>query len=207
MAVIGPFPRRVLARIAVIALGVGTILALAGTSIPTTGSSGVGLNDQGRYVIDPNANGPLVGSLFEIPGSQPAAGGGTFGELMAARREAGFAEPRLVVVDFFATWCPPCQQETPTLRSLDRAYRDGGLMIVGISVQELDETVHGYAQRYDLEYPILLDEGGALFRAALAGGLPTKILLDSEGRVVQVLPRPFTPEDGPGLIAPLLRAP
>jgi thiol-disulfide isomerase/thioredoxin len=204
---IGPFPRRVLARIAVIALVVGGVLALAGTSIPTAGSSGIGLNDQGRYVIDPDAKGPLVGSLFAIPEEQPAAGGGSFGDLMDARRAAGYAEPRLIIVDLFATWCPPCQQETPTLRSLDRAYREEGLLIIGVSVQELRETVRGYAERYNLEYPILLDEGGALFRAALAGGLPTKILLDAEGRVLQVLPRPLTPEDGPGLIAPLLRTP
>jgi thiol-disulfide isomerase/thioredoxin len=204
---IGPFPRRVLARIAVIALVVGGVLALAGTSIPTAGSSGIGLNDQGRYVIDPDAKGPLVGSLFAIPEEQPAAGGGSFGDLMDARRAASYAEPRLIIVDLFATWCPPCQQETPTLRSLDRAYREEGLLIIGVSVQELRETVRGYAERYNLEYPILLDEGGALFRAALAGGLPTKILLDAEGRVLQVLPRPLTPEDGPGLIAPLLRTP
>jgi thiol-disulfide isomerase/thioredoxin len=204
---IGPFPRRALNRIALLALVIGAILGLAGTSIPTAGSSGTGLNDQGQYVIDPNTNGPVVGSQFLIPPSQPAAGGGTYGDLIAARRAAGLGEPRLIIVDLFATWCPPCQQETPTLRSLDRAYREEGLLIIGISVQELRETVRGYAERYEIGYPVLLDVDGALFRAALAGGLPTKILLDAEGRVLQVLPRPFTPEDGPGLIAPLLRAP
>jgi thiol-disulfide isomerase/thioredoxin len=207
VAMIGPFPRRALTRIALLALVIGAILGLAGTSIPTAGSSGTGLNDQGQYVIDPDTNGPIPGSQLLIPLSQPAAGGGTYGDLIAARRAAGLGEPRLIIVDLFATWCPPCQQETPTLRSLDRAYREEGLLIVGISVQELRETVRGYAERYEIGYPVLLDVDGALFRAALAGGLPTKILLDAEGRVLQVLPRPFTPEDGPGLIAPLLRAP
>lgn len=207
MAVIGPFPRRVLGRIAVVALAIGGVLALAGTSIPVTSTSGTGLNDQGRYVIDPDANGPLVGTFFAIPNEQPAAVGGTFGDVMNARRAAGVVAPRLIIVDLFATWCPPCQQETPTLRSLDRAYREEGLLIIGVSVQELRTTVRGYADRYNLEYPILLDEGGSLFRAALAGGLPTKILLDAEGRVLQVLPRPLTPKDGPGLIAPLLQTP
>lgn len=207
MTAIGPFPRRALLRIGIIALVVAGILALAGTNIPTAGTSGVGLDDQGRYVIDPDARGPLVGSAFDIPREQPAAAGGTHGDAMEAWRAAGHAEPRLIVLDLFATWCPPCQQETPTLRSLDRAYRAEGLMIIGVSVQELGETVRGYAERYSLDYPILLDESGALFRSALAGGLPTKILLDAEWRVLQVLPRPFTPEDGPGLIAPLLRTP
>lgn len=207
MAMIGPFPRRALARIVILALVIAILLGLAGTSIPTGASSGVGLSDQGQYVIDPDTNGPAPGSQFLIPISQPAAAGETYGDLIAARRAVGLGEPRLIIVDLFATWCPPCQQETPTLRSLDRAYRNEGLLIIGISVQELRETVRGYAERYEIEYPILLDVDGALFRAALAGGLPTKILLDAEGRVLQVLPRPFTPEDGPGLIAPLLRAP
>ena len=207
MAMIGPFPRRALARIVILALVIAILLGLAGTSIPTGASSGVGLSDQGQYVIDPDTNGPAPGSQFLIPFSQPAAAGETYGDLIAARRAVGLGEPRLIIVDLFATWCPPCQQETPTLRSLDRAYRNEGLLIIGISVQELRETVRGYAERYEIEYPILLDVDGALFRAALAGGLPTKILLDAEGRVLQVLPRPFTPEDGPGLIAPLLRAP
>ena len=207
MAMIGPFPRRALARIVLLALVIGALLGLAGTSIPTAGSSGTGLNGLGQYVIDPDTNGPMLGSQFLIPLSQPTADGETYGDLIASRRAAGLAEPRLIVIDLFATWCPPCQQETPTLRSLDRAYRDEGLLIIGISVQELRETVRGYAERYEIEYPILLDVDGALFRAALAGGLPTKILLDAEGHVLQVLPRPFTPEDGPGLIAPLLRAP
>jgi len=204
---IGPFPRRALARIAVVAIGIAILLGLAGTNVPIPGSSGTGFNEQGQYVIDPDTSGPLLGSQFLIPPNQPSADGETYGDLIASRGVAGLEGPRLIIVDFFATWCPPCQQETPTLRSLDRAYRDEGLLLVGISVQELRESVRGYAERYEIEYPILLDVDGALFRAALAGGLPTKILLDAEGRVLQVLPRPFTPEDGPNLIAPLLRVP
>ena len=51
---IGPFPRRALARIVLLALVIAVLLGLAGTSIPTAGSSGTGLNDQGQYVIDPD---------------------------------------------------------------------------------------------------------------------------------------------------------
>ena len=61
-----------------------------------------------------------------------------------------------------------------------------------------------YAERYGLEYSIVLDTDGALFRAATAGGLPTKILLDPSGHVLAVLPRPFTAADGATLIEPLL---
>ena len=61
--------------------------------------------------------------------------------------------------------------------------------------------------RYSLDFPLLLDANGALFRAAHAGGLPTQLLLDGSGRVLAVLARPLVPADGPTLVEPLLRAP
>ena len=190
---IGPFPRRSLVTIGGLALSAALLLGLAGTSIPT------GAVDSGRYVTDPGATGPAVGSTFSIPATQPLARGGSWVD--AADRHTGV---RLIVVDFFATWCPPCQQETPILRSFDRTYGERGLLIVGVSVGEAADDVAAYASRYGLDYPIALDVDGALFRAAAAGGLPTKVLLDAGGRVIAVLPRPFTVADGPGLIEPLL---
>ena len=201
---IGPFPRRTLIRIGALALLAAVLLALAGTNIPTNTSPPLGINADGRYVIDPAATGPVIDSEFLIPAGALLANGGTYGDVMDARATAGLPPVRLIIVDLFATWCPPCQQETPVLRAFDRAYRERGLQIVGISVQELQGSVAAYAERYGLEYPIIMDVDGALFRAASAGGLPTKILLDPSGRVLAVLPRPFTATDGATLIEPLL---
>ena len=201
---IGPFPRRTLIRIGALALLAAVLLALAGTNIPTNTSPPLGINADGRYVIDPAATGPVIDSEFLIPAGALLANGGTYGDVMDARATAGLPPVRLIIVDLFATWCPPCQQETPVLRAFDRAYRERGLQIVGVSVQELQGSVAAYAERYELEYPIVMDVDGALFRAASAGGLPTKILLDPSGRVLAVLPRPFTAADGATLIEPLL---
>lgn len=201
---IGPFPRRTLIRIGALALLAAVLLALAGTNIPTNTSPPLGINADGRYVIDPAATGPVIDSEFLIPAGALLANGGTYGDVMDARATAGLPPVRLIIVDLFATWCPPCQQETPVLRAFDRAYRERGLQIVGVSVQELQGSVAAYAERYELEYPIVMDVDGALFRAAAAGGLPTKILLDPSGRVLAVLPRPFTAADGATLIEPLL---
>ncbi|HET6899489.1 MAG TPA: TlpA disulfide reductase family protein, partial [Vicinamibacteria bacterium] len=56
------------------------------------------------------------------------------------------AKGRVAVVDFWASWCPPCQEELPVLRTMDEAYRDRGLHIVGVSVQESSvEDVRAYA--------------------------------------------------------------
>jgi thiol-disulfide isomerase/thioredoxin len=201
---IGPFPRRTLIRIGALTLFAAVLLALAGTNIPTSTPPPLGINADGRYVIDPDATGPVIDSEFAIPADALLANGSTYGEAVDARAAAGLPPVQLIIVDLFATWCPPCQQETPILRAFDRAYRERGLLIIGISVQELQGSVSAYAERYGLEYPIVLDADGALFRAAAAGGLPTKILLDPSGRVLAVLPRPFTAADGATLIEPLL---
>ena len=195
---IGPFSRKKLSLILGGAAAVGLLLSLTSISIPST-PTGAATANTSRYVTDPNAAGPLVGSTFAIPPEQSLAAGGTWGDLQGSREGI-----RLVIVDFFATWCPPCQGETPLLRSFDRAYRTRGLQIVGIAVNESAETVAAYGRRYSLDYALIVDGDGALFRAAQAGGLPTKVLLDARGRVIAVLPRPFTAADGPELIEPLL---
>ncbi len=201
---IGPFPRRTLVRIGALALLAAVLLTLAGTNIPTSTNPPLGINADGRYVIDPAATGPVIDSEFTIPAESLLANGSTYGKVMDVRVAAGLPPVQLIIVDLFATWCPPCQQETPILRAFDRAYRERGLQIIGISVQELQGSVAAYAERYGLEYPIVMDVDGALFRAASAGGLPTKVLLDPSGRVLAVLPRPFTAADGATLIEPLL---
>jgi len=193
---IGPFPKRQLGLIAIVALTLALVLVLATTTISTAPST------PRRYVTDPQAAGPRIGSTFVIPLTQPTASGSTWGELQGAH-----AGTTLVIVNFFATWCPPCQQETPILRAFDRAYRARGLILVSVSVNEAASDVAAYGTRYSLEYPLLLDRDGALFRAAQAGGLPTQLLLDPNGRVLAVLPRPLTAADGPGLIEPLLASP
>jgi peroxiredoxin len=103
-----------------------------------------------------------------------------------------------------ASWCPPCQQETPVLRALAAAYRDRGLQVIGISVGELPSTVAAYAERYELGYLLLVDVNSELFRAAGAGGIPTKLILDADGRVLRVVTGPLTSEAATALVEELL---
>ena len=170
------------------------LLLLSRTNIPTGAATPSGL-----YVVDPNATGIEVGATFVIPAVQPVAGGGVFADVQAA-----LPAPRLVIIDLFATWCPPCQQETPVLRSLAATYGDRGLQVIGISVGELPLTVAAYAERYQLGYLLLVDVNSELFRAAGAGGIPTKLILDADGRVLRVVTGPLTNEAATALVEELL---
>ena len=61
-------------------------------------------------------------------------------------------------MNFWASWCPPCQQETPVLRDTYAAYHDQGLEVIGISVQETNEAdVGAYATKYSLGYTVAAD--------------------------------------------------
>lgn len=191
---IGPFPRRSIGFIGLAAVLLALTLVLARTTIPAGTATPSDL-----YVVDPNATGIEIGAAFTIPAAQPVAGGGVFAEAQAA-----LPAPRLVIVDLFATWCPPCQQETPVLRSLAESYRARGLQIIGISVGELASTVAAYAERYRLGYLVLVDVNSELFRAAGAGGIPTKIVLDENGHVLRVVTGPLTNESAAALVEELL---
>lgn len=191
---IGPFSRRSIGAIGATAAALAIVLVLSRTNI----SSGA-LAPNEQYVVDPNAVGIEIGATFTIPAGQPVAGGGVF-----ADAQATLPAPRLVIVDLFATWCPPCQQETPVLRSLAATYGERGLQVIGISIGELPSTVAAYAERYQLGYLLLVDVNSELFRAAGAGGIPTKLVLDANGRVLRVVTGPLTRESATELVEELL---
>lgn len=191
---IGPFSRRSISTIGLAATLLALLLLLSRTDIPT----GIATSDD-LYIVNPNASGIELGAPFSIPADQPVAGGGLFAEAQAA-----LPAPRLVIVDLFATWCPPCQQETPVLRSLAAMYRDRGLQVIGVSVGELSSTVAEYAERYQLGYLLLVDVNSELFRVAGAAGIPTKLILDAEGRIVRVITGPLTRESAAALVEELL---
>jgi len=114
---------------------------------------------------------------------------------------------KVVWLNFWASWCPPCQQETPILRELSNRYRARGLEIVGISVQETSpDDVAAYAQRYDLDYTIGFDGSGHIFRTYKVFALPTQFLIDSTGVVRQVINGPVDEAGAAALIESLLGA-
>lgn len=101
-------------------------------------------------------------------------------------------EGRAVWINFWASWCPPCQAETPVLRALDRAYRDRGLSIVGISVQETNAAdVAVYADRYSLGYTVAADLDGDIFRHYRVYVLPTQFFIRPDGRIASLILGPL----------------
>ena len=92
---------------------------------------------------------------------------------------------KVVLLNFWATWCGPCKAEIPGFVRLQEKYRDKGLVIVGYSVDDTAEKAKAYAAQYKMNYPILLGEGREDLQDAYGPiwGLPSSFIISRDGKV------------------------
>ena len=98
---------------------------------------------------------------------------------------------RIVVVNFWATWCPPCRVELPELDAY-QAEMDGQIVVLGIDTGESSGAVHPFVRQHGLRFPILLDGDGAIATAYGVPGLPTSLIVDRSGVVRERVTGPMT---------------
>ena len=92
----------------------------------------------------------------------------------------------VVLLNFWATWCPPCRKETPDLVTLSHTYGMRGLRVAGITMdEEPTSVVPAFVDRYRVPYPILLPDA-SFGLARSINSLPTTMLLDRQGRVARM---------------------
>ncbi len=102
---------------------------------------------------------------------------------------------RPVLLDFWATWCGPCQEELADLKSLQQKYKDKGFTILGVSMDAGGAgVVDSYVRNHQVPYPILMS-GGDAPEGYPVPGLPTAFLIDRKGLIVRRFLGPQTYED------------
>jgi peroxiredoxin len=89
---------------------------------------------------------------------------------------------KVVLVNFWATWCPPCQKELPDLESLYQRFKGQGFVILGISDED-DAKVKPFIAKRKLTYPILLDPGRKVNELFQVGGIPRSFVYDRDGKL------------------------
>ena len=90
---------------------------------------------------------------------------------------------QVVVLNFWATWCPPCRYEMPSLERARKAVHGQGIVILAVNVGEDETTVFAFTGRYPVNFPLLLDGDGAVVRKYPVIGLPTTYVIDPRGYV------------------------
>ena len=107
-----------------------------------------------------------------------------------------------MLVNFWASWCAPCKEETPALQRVYQKLRDQGLVIVGVDLRnqerkgpEGDADVRAFVERYGVTYPIALDVSGETARAFHVLPLPTSYFVDQSGSIRYVRVGQITAEE------------
>lgn len=101
------------------------------------------------------------------------------GETVTLRQYRG----RVVVVNFWATWCPPCRAEMPSMQRAWEVYKDKGIVLLGVDIGETDDRVFQFMADLGLDFPVVLDTDSKVTNAWPVKGLPTTVVVDPKGRM------------------------
>jgi peroxiredoxin len=94
---------------------------------------------------------------------------------------------KVVLVNFWATWCEPCVEEMPSMQKLRTQLRNAPFEVVAVNHQEGEARIRGFLQKVPLDFPIVRDTDGAVARAWQARIFPSSYLVDAEGKIRYVL--------------------
>ena len=190
---IGPFTGRQLAAVVLVVVVAAVALSLATRPIAPGPGAATALPAVTPFIVGPATEGLRPGDL--APELEVTRDDGTvvvLADLDGKPVRMADLRGRLVWLNFWATWCPPCQAETPILRDLAAEFEDDGLTIVGVAVQETTpDDVRAYAERYDLGYTIAFDASADIFHRYRVFALPTQFLVAPDGRILEVVNGPL----------------
>jgi peroxiredoxin len=112
---------------------------------------------------------------------------------------------KIVLLNFWATWCPPCKAEMPAIDKLWKKTKDKAFTVMGVSVGEEPRTVKDFIARMGYGYPIFVDPSGVLGTAFGARSIPTTYILDKSGAAIagMVGAAPYDSEEAAAIFSEL----
>ncbi len=128
-------------------------------------------------------------------------------DIAGKERRAVEFDGQVVMVNFWATWCPPCVREMPALEELYETYRERGLVVVGIALDNRDDVVD-FVDPIGIEYPILIGEEDGIDISRDYGNrlgvLPFTVIIDRDGVIRHIHPGEISMEQAKAYVEPLL---
>ena len=113
---------------------------------------------------------------------------------LAGGEEVALADYRgkVLLLNFWATWCTPCRAEMPAIEQVYRAHRERGFEVLAVDVQENEADVLKFLGEVGVSFPSAIDASGDVVRRYRANALPTTMLIDREGIIREVRVGPYT---------------
>jgi cytochrome c biogenesis protein CcmG/thiol:disulfide interchange protein DsbE len=111
---------------------------------------------------------------------------------------------KLVLVNFWASWCPPCRQEAPVLERAWRRYRDRGVVLIGVDIWDADQDARGFLRELGISYPNGPDRDGRIVVDYGLTGIPETFFIRPDGTMARRWIGPLTDEQLAALIDELL---
>ena len=92
---------------------------------------------------------------------------------------------RVVLINFWATWCEPCEREMPAMERLYQALAGEQFELIAVAIDDNEDDVRAFQNRYQLTFPIVLDPTQLVYGEYQTMGVPESLLVDREGRIVE----------------------
>lgn len=166
--------RRTVVLAAAVLAGVLLIVLLAG------GWAGGG--GSGVTTVDGNAS-----AVVYPAGHRPLAPGFSGTTLTGSKLSFSDYRGRVVVLNFWGSWCVPCREEAPTLAAVASKYRPSGVSFLGVDVRDTTASAQAFARRFRIPYPSVSDPGSVITQDFTAkvpiAGTPTTLVIDRTGHI------------------------
>jgi cytochrome c biogenesis protein CcmG, thiol:disulfide interchange protein DsbE len=107
-------------------------------------------------------------------------------DLSGKRIDLASLKGKVVIIDFWASWCAPCKQEMPILERLFQKYKDRGFVVVGVSVDQEDANVGSFVKQLKVSFPIVHDKAHGVANRYRPPRMPSSYIVDRQGIVRHV---------------------
>ena len=169
------------------------VIGLAGVAAPLAGL--LGLMAWALVQSGGNPGGLGINSVFgQVNITEGPAPSLSLTLLTGGKVDLDDLKGKVVMVDFWSSWCPPCVQEAPVLTSTYLQYADRGVEFVGVAIWDEEREVTRFVERSGATYPNGVDARGKVAIEYGVRGIPEKFFIDGEGRLVRKFVGPASAE-------------